>query len=66
MAFDPFSPVRILIDSSRGRMNIFPSPVLPVLATLIIASVTVLTKSSLTAISKRTFLRRFTSVTTPR
>jgi len=54
MAFDPFSPVLILIHSGKSRTKILPSPILPVLAPLIMASIVGSTKSSYTAISSLT------------
>ena len=59
MASVPFSPVRIRMQSDKSCTKILPSPMFPLRAPLIIASMVGLTNSSFTATSMRTFLSKF-------
>ena len=66
MAGGPDSPVRMRMACSTGRTKSTPSPIWPVRAPRVMASMAGYTKSSLTPISRRTFLSRFTSISAPR
>ena len=57
---------RMRMHSARSITKILPSPMFPVRAPAMIASIVESTNSAFTAISIRTFLRRFTSISAPR
>ena len=66
IASTPRVPVLIHTQSSRPRMNIFPSPISPVRAPPVMASIAGSTKSSFTAISSFSFLRKLPTSLWPR
>ena len=61
MASLPRSPVRMRTHSSMGSTKILPSPMWPVRAPSQMPSIVGSTKSSFTAIARRTFFSRLTS-----
>src|SRR5690606_34811659 len=65
-ASEPVSPVRMRMTSSRLEMKILPSPILPVLEDLVMASTTASTMPSSMAISSFTSGRKSTTYSAPR